>query len=195
MSLFPIARRSRLIIFNAKQKEQEYPHSTDWTGCDVRLGLTIPRRPVSRYTQIEVRAKIKSPGSATAYLWGPPKLETDAKQTTEPRFIDREVVWSLTDCYDTPGVPPVLYTSTPERIVGNEELPNRRVPLPDPLTVSRCRDVSCYRMSVGYPFVFLPIFQDNQFDNAEKAVDFLHHRLLLPHNKRLLDGTAKASHH
>jgi hypothetical protein len=50
-------------------------------------------------------------------------------------------------------------------------------------------------MSVGYPFVFLPIFQDNQFDNAEKAVDFLHHRLLLPHNKRLLDGTAKASHH
>jgi hypothetical protein len=81
--------------FDPEQKKKEYPHRDDWTGCDIRLALTIPRRPVARYRQIDVRATIKEPSSATAYLCGPPKLETDGKQTTDNSCVSQEVVWSL----------------------------------------------------------------------------------------------------
>jgi hypothetical protein len=81
--------------FNPEQKKNEYPHRDDWTGCDVRLALTIPRRPVARYKQIDVRATIKKPGTAIAYLCGPPNLEPNGKPNTDNRCVNQEVIWSL----------------------------------------------------------------------------------------------------
>jgi hypothetical protein len=85
-------------LLSEEQKKSESPHRRDWTGCEVRFEMSIPRRPAHRYTGIDLQVRINNPTDADARLCGPPRFDITAEETTEnrnPCDRDREVTWRL----------------------------------------------------------------------------------------------------
>jgi hypothetical protein len=95
ITLGPALELTPFELFSEEQIKSESPHRKDWTGCDVRFLMNIPRRPAHLYSAIDLKVTVKNPADAKAKLCGPPILGITPEETTKVTRCDREVIWHL----------------------------------------------------------------------------------------------------
>lgn len=95
ITLGPDLEMTPFELFSEEQAKTEGPHRKDWTGCDVRFLVNIPRRPAHLYTGIDLKVTVKGPTDAKANLCGPPIVGITLEETTRIIRCDRQVVWHL----------------------------------------------------------------------------------------------------
>lgn len=95
ITLGPNVELTPFELFSEEQIKSESPHRKDWTGCDIRFSMNIPRRPAHLYTGIDLKVTVKNPADAKAKLCGPPIPGVTLEETTKVTRCDREVIWHL----------------------------------------------------------------------------------------------------
>jgi hypothetical protein len=95
ITLGPDLERAPFELLPDDNSNLEHPHRIDWTGCDIRFQMNIPRRPAHLYAGIDLKITVKNPTEAKANLCGPPMPGITLEEKTDVNSCDREVIWHL----------------------------------------------------------------------------------------------------